>query len=87
MDEIWWAVESPDGYEEFFIVQDDAAECAAKYARFYGLGFVKIAEVSVRPLEQKPCEWEKSPSAYGTTTDYCKFQCYEFCPMCGRSLK
>lgn len=49
---------------------------------------MSVEEVEIRPLHREGCEWEKSPCGeYGTTGDWCRFQCYECCPMCGRRLE
>ena len=97
MTESWWAVNTPDGYDEIHLLQEDAANSAKKYARFFGLGKVHILEVEIRPLHGDPCEWELRDAPAATQNgeplpDSTNLQriigggCH-FCPSCGRSLE
>lgn len=96
MSETWWAVESPDGYEEFYINQEDAAESARKYVRLHGMGNVRILEVDIRPAQSEPCEWElkQAPAAIqngeqlpdSTNLQRVIAGGFKYCPNCGRSI-
>ena len=90
MSEQWWAVKR-DGV--FLLVEPTRRHADQELVSHYPAP-EQYSVVPVRIVEDAgPCEWERTdmdtdcPEPDITNRWYCEQSDYNFCPMCGRSLK